>query len=160
MWIVLFIWTLCATSNWVSRVFNLRHDYLLYASQIVIFMNSHIHMTFICPSRDHRNQCRRTNYHVCNIAYSHVWHDWFMCATWLIHMTSPQHSHVRHDHFMCATWLICMTSLQDHRNQSRQTYGRVCDMTHSHMGHDSFVCLTWPFHVWCVFYSHVAHDSF
>jgi len=43
-----------------------------------------------------------------------VWHDTFMCLTWLIHMCNMTHSYVWHDTFICVTWLIHM-----------------CDMTHS-----------------------------
>jgi len=66
-----------------------------------------------------------------------VWHDSFMCATWLIHMCdiTPSHiqvtyalatredcydmtSYVWHDSFMCTTWLI-------HTSDKTQSYIHV-----------------------------------
>jgi len=45
-----------------------------------------------------------------------VWHDSFICVTWLIHMCDMTHSYVWHDSFICVTcvtWLIhvCKTRL-------------------------------------------------
>jgi len=56
------------------------------------------------------------------MTHSYVWHDSFICVTWLIHMCDMTHSHVWHDSFIYVTWLIHM-----------------CDMTHSHVWHDSFI---------------------
>ena len=42
---------------------------------------------------------------------SHVWHDSFMCVTWLIHMCDMTHSHVWHDSFMCVSSLISMRAM-------------------------------------------------
>ena len=55
-----------------------------------------------------------------------VWHDSFMCVTWLIDVCDTTHSCVWHDSFVahafiCVTWLI-----------------HTCDMTHSYVWHDSF----------------------
>jgi len=70
-----------------------------------------------------------------------VWHDSFICATWLIHVcdmpcvyvrrdstcvTSVSKSCLRHDSFIRATWLI-----------------HTCDMTHSYVRHDLFISVTW-----------------
>ena len=57
------------------------------------------------------------------MTHSFVWHDSFICVTWLIHMCDMTHSYVWHDSFICVTWLIHM-----------------CDMTHSYVWHDSFTC--------------------
>jgi len=35
-----------------------------------------------------------------------VWHDSFICVTWLIHMSDMTHSYVWHDSFICVTSLI------------------------------------------------------
>jgi len=42
--------------------------------------------------------------HLCDMAYSYVRRDSFICVTWLIHMCDMTHSYVRHDSFICATW--------------------------------------------------------
>ena len=76
--------------------------------------------------------------HVCN-----MWHDSFICATWLIHMCDVTHSYVQRDSFICATWLIHM-----------------CDMAHSYVWHGPFICVTWPIHMCDMTHSYVCHDSF
>jgi len=50
--------------------------------------------------RDEESQKRRHS------AYACVWHDSFMCVTWLIHVCDVTHSCVWRDSFMCVTWLI------------------------------------------------------
>ena len=57
---------------------------------------------------------------------SYVWHDSFICVTWLTDMFDMTHSYVWHDAFICVTWLTDMF-----------------DMTHSYVWHDSFICVTW-----------------
>jgi len=65
------------------------------------------------------------------MTHAYVWHDAFICVTWLIHMCDMTHlcvtwpTHVWHDLFMCATWLIHM-----------------CDMTHACVWHDSCIRMT------------------
>jgi len=74
-----------------------------------------------------------------------VWHDSFICVTWLIHMydifTAQHHMsamtppYLSHDSFICVTWLIHM-----------------CAMTHSYVCHDSFMCAMTYSYVW-----HASH---
>jgi len=51
---------------------------------------------------------------MCYMTHSYVWHDLFICVTWLIHICDMTHSYVSQDWFICVTWL------------------------------NSFVCVTWP----------------
>jgi len=37
--------------------------------------------------------------HVCDMTHSYVWHDSFICVTWLIHMCDMTHSYVWRDPF-------------------------------------------------------------
>jgi len=55
------------------------------------------------------------------MTHLYVWHDSFICVTWLIHMCDMTHSHVWHDSFIRVTWRI-----------------HTCDMTHPYVWHDSF----------------------
>jgi len=101
---------------------------------------------------------------MCHMTHSPVWHDSFICVTWLIHMCDMTHSYVWHDSsyvwhdsFICVTWLIHM-----------------CDMTHSYMWHDSsyvwhdsFTCVpglmqfaTWLIHICDMTHLYVWHGSF
>jgi len=40
------------------------------------------------------------------VTHSCVWHDSFMCVTWLIHMCDMTHSYVWHDSFICVTLCV------------------------------------------------------
>ena len=66
-----------------------------------------------------------------DVTHLHVWHDSFICVTWLIYICVMPHSHVWRDSFICVTGLIHM-----------------CDRTLSHVWQDSFICVTRLFHVW------------
>ena len=46
----------------------------------------------------------------CGMPYSNVWHDSFICVTWLIHVCDMTHSCVWHDSFMRMT-NVCMTAI-------------------------------------------------
>ena len=66
-------------------------------------------------------------------SHLHVWHDSFICVTWLIHMCDMTHSYVWHDSFIRVTWLIHM-----------------CDMTRSYVWYDSFIRVTSHHSFMCV----------
>jgi len=81
-----------------------------------------------------------------------VWHDSFICATWLAHLWDMTHLYVQHDSLICVTWLI-----------------QMWDMPHSYVQHDSFICVAWLAHMcdmtrlyMCGMFIHscVWHDSF
>ena len=80
--------------------------------------------------------------YVCDMSHSYVWHDSFICASWLVYMCNMTRSYVRHDSFICAAWLI-----------------RMCDMTHSYVRHDSFICATWLISMCDMTHSYVRHCS-
>jgi len=65
------------------------------------------------------------------MTHSYVWHDAFICVTWLIHMFDMIQSYVWHDSFICAfscvTWHIHMRSMTHScawQNSLQQTCGR------------------------------------
>ena len=63
-----------------------------------------------------RLQSRLFQINMCDMTHSYVWHDSFLCVTWLIHMwlihmCSIIHSYVQQDLFMCVTWLIPMSDM-------------------------------------------------
>jgi len=90
----------------------------------------------IAPAAQAQWQCR------CDITHSYVWHDSFICVTWLIYMFDMTHLHAWHDSFTCVTWLIHM-----------------CDMTHSYVWQNSFICVTRLTDVCVMTHSYVWHDS-
>ena len=96
---------------------------------------SGMHMNESCPAS--------TFIHMCDMTHSYVWHDSFICVTWLIHMCGMTHSYVWQDSFICVTWLI-----------------RMCDVTHVYVWHDSFICVTWLIHVCDMTHSYVRRGSF
>jgi len=109
----------------------------------------------------------------------HMWHDSFMCVTWLnlcatyvtwlIHVcniSGMTHSCVQHDSFMCVTYVICFIHVFD-----------MCGMAHSSVWHMWLihVCdnMAWLIHVcdtcgmahscvWHIWLIHVCdiYDSF
>jgi len=89
------------------------------------------------------------------MTHSYVWHDSFICVTWLIHMCDMTHSYVWHDSFICVTWLI-----------------HACDMTcwfecslRARLGcilyvwRESFICVTWFTHMCDMTHSECAPES-
>ena len=62
---------------------------------------------------------------ICDLAHSYVWHESFLCRTWLIHIHVYTCSRW-HDSFRYVTWLIHM-----------------CDMNHFYAGHDPLTCAIW-----------------
>jgi len=85
--------------------------------------------------------------HMCDMTHSYVWHDSFICVTWLIHISDMTHPYGWHDSFICATWPIA-----DH-----QANGRVASR---YIWHDSFISMAWLMHMRGVTRLHVWHDSF
>ena len=83
------------------------------------------------------------HYQICDMTHSYVWHDSFICVTWLIHIWDMTYSYVWHDSFIRVTWLIHM-----------------CDMTHWNMWHDSFICATWLIYMCDMTHLCVRYDSF
>ena len=63
---------------------------------------------------------------LCDMTHAYVWHDSFICVTWLMHTCDMTHSYVWHDSFICVTWLM-----------------HTCDMTHSYVWHH----VTWLIHM-------------
>ena len=83
-----------------------------------------------------------------------VWHDSFMCVTWLIHVCDTTHSYVWRE-----TWRICMgdtTHCVWHDSSMCVWHDSfICvtwNMTHSYGWHDSLcvmtMCVTWLIHVY------------
>jgi len=71
-----------------------------------------------------------------------VWHDSFICVTWLIHTCDMTHSYVWYNSFIFVTWHI-----------------HISDMTHSCAWHDSFIILTRLIHNFDLMHSYVWHDT-
>jgi len=59
-----------------------------------------------------------------------MWHDTFVCVTWLIHMCDMTHSYGWRGSFICVPWRI-----------------HTRDMTHSYVCHDAFIRVTWLIHM-------------
>jgi len=106
--------------------------------------------------------------HMCGMTHSYVWHDSFICVTWLVHMCNMTHSHVWHDSFMCVTlagwsaWCVCGCGCGC--GCGCVGYG-VCvcvcvSCAQTHVWHDSFICVTWLVHMCDMTRSYVYRDSF
>jgi len=94
-----------------------------------------------------------------------LWHDSYICVTWLIHMGDMTHSFVWHDSFICVTWLIYLWNMT-HWYGWHASF--ICvtglihmgDMTHSAVCHDSFICVTWLIHLCAMTHSNGWPHSF
>jgi len=97
---------------------------------------------------------------MCDMTNSYVWHDSFICVTWLTHMCDMPHSYACHDSLICVAWLfhLCaMTHSYEWHNPCiyvtwlihtcAMILSHTCDMTHSYVCHDSLICVAWLFHV-------------
>ena len=78
----------------------------------------------------------------------YVWHDSFICVTWLIHMCDMTRPYVWHDLFICVTWPTHMCDPAAHLNNAKPIEiclctHYMCFMTCSYMWHDSSICVTW-----------------
>ena len=92
-----------------------------------------------------------------------MWHDPFICVTFLIHTYDMSHSYVWHDLFICVTWLIHMcdmthswhdssdmthlylisSSIRDFRKLIHMN-----DTTHPYVSHGASICVPWCMHRW------------
>jgi len=114
------------------------HSYVWNDSSICVKTQSYVW--------HHSSICVKTHSYVWHDT-SFVWHDWFMCVTWLIsmcvtwriHRWDMPDSYAWHDSFICAdtaysyvqTWLIHMCNMMSHiwmRHIFHITYSDVCDM--------------------------------
>ena len=91
-----------------------------------VWMSHVTHMNESCRTSEgvmsHITQSHSANdtylsYDIWQVICHRLWHDLFICVTWLIHMCDMSRSYVWHDSFICVTWLIHMS-----------------DMTHSYLG--------------------------
>jgi len=75
-----------------------------------------------------------------------VWHDSFICVTWLIHMCDMTHSYVWHDSFICVTWCHMMHS-----------YTWMSHGTQMNGSHVNESCHKYEFAMSHIGMSHVSH---
>jgi len=107
---------------------------------------------------------------MCDMTHSCVWHDSFICVTWLIHMCDVTHSYVRYVPYHSCVWcdLFCVTfniHMENVKriNESRHTYKWVMShiwMWHAlcHIQHPYKICPT--HYAWVtshIYMSHVTH---
>ena len=97
----------------------------------------------------HENYSKHTNEWVrCDMTHSYVWHDSFICVTWLIHMCDMTHSYVCHDSFI----FVCF------ENESDVTWLYMCSELVEFVGvaqwgiltqiHKSIPWIIWRSKVW------------
>jgi len=55
-----------------------------------------------------------------------VWHDSFICVTWLIHVRDMTHAYVWHDSFKCVTWLNTNHCLECPTPRARECVTHWC----------------------------------
>ena len=127
------------------------HDLFIYMTgPIHIRDRTHVYIShsYVCDLSCSWRTSRSRYRAVAQMTHLCVWHDAFMCVTWLIHVCDMTHSCVWHDSFMC-----------DMTHESRVTYliytTQIWAMTYSRVWHDSLIYV--PF---ATTHSYVWHDSF
>ena len=108
---------------------------------------------------------------MCDMTHSYVWHDSFICVTWLIHMCDMTHSYVWHNSFICCDtlWYASAAALLMSHIITHATY--ECTTHISHYMYDLYAaveaCRTvrwaeWHIQTWVVVMSHIwmSHVTF
>jgi len=115
----------------VSQMRTIRFWYL----QIRLFLKLDFHNTALFEIRSASVTCADYTrfWYLQHDSFIYVWHDSFICGTWLIHMRAMTHSYVWHD---------------SDSDTCNMTHSYKCNMTHSYAGHDSFICGPWLIHIW------------
>ena len=88
--------------------------------------------------------------HMCDMAYSYVWHDSFTHVTWLIHVCDVTHSYVTTLIHMCDVTNLYLTWLIHTRH-----HWFICDTTSSYVTCLIFVH-SWPRETCCIALQHTA----
>ena len=70
----------------------------------------------------------------CYMTRSYMWHDTFICVTWLMYMCDTTHSHAWHDAFIRVTWFVMCDMTHAGRYDCH-----FDEMTRSYVWHDSFI---------------------
>jgi len=88
-----------------------------------------------------------------DMTHSYVWHDSFICVTWLIHMFNRTHSYVWHDSFICVTWLIHMCDMTPLKLNLLKMLNMLNMLNLPHL-----LCGTWLIHMCDMTHSLVRHN--
>ena len=98
---------------------------------------------------------------MCDMNDSYVWHDSFICSTWLIHMCDMTHSYVWHDSFI---WMTSLSHMYDmppsyvwHDQCRHVVWICMFGVPHSHVWHNSFMRV---WHDSFIYVTWLIHDSF
>jgi len=168
--------------TWLIRMCDMTHLCVWRDTFIYVILLIHVCVTlyiYMCDvtlsymSRDSFTRVARLT-RMRDMTHSRVWHDTFICETWLIHACDVIHS--------CVTWLICMCDVTDsnvwrimcyyvtHSHMCECVTSHICIcVTHSHIyWHMSLIChslthtvtVTSLIHIcYDVWMSHVTHNS-
>jgi len=117
---------------------------------------------------DTKNECDMTHSHrvrTCDMTHSYLWHDSFICATWLIHMCDMTQLHVRHDSFTSGAVRRCSPIRTGSFvyvyvcvcNSYEKRLNYTCNMTQSYVQYGSFIRATWLMQMCVTTHSYRAH---
>jgi len=100
-----------------------------------------------------------------------VWHDLFMCVTWLTYMCDMTHPYYTLQMFKyshAAPWHVCVCGMTYSYVRPDSSISHVEDVevisclhpdTHSYVWHDSFICVAWLIHVCDMTHPNMRHTS-
>ena len=87
----------------------------------------------------------------------HAWNAYrilHICGIWLIYTWDMTHLYVWHDSFVCVTWLICMCDM------AQTLAAEGCHRTHQCVRYDSYSCMIWLIYMRDMTHLNVGHNSF
>jgi len=132
--------------------FRLRGIYSVWRDSFIRVWRDSLMCATTMTSRRYAFCVTRLN-RMCDMAHLYVWHDSFICVTWLIHMCDYDLALAAHMLWdICVTWLIHPHIWHDAHILWDMTVSRHLVLCRTHpVTHDSFIRVTCLIHVW--------HDS-
>jgi len=92
IWCDWFMWDMTHSYVWHdSFMCDMTHSYVTWLMYDLIKWDM-THVWCIYARAQHSSVMRLI--HMCDMTHSYVWHDSFICVTWLIHMCDMTHSYV------------------------------------------------------------------
>ena len=120
---------------------------------------THSYLIHMCDANHSYVWCGYHMFCIPGEYFSYVWHDPFICTTWLTHTCDMTDSYIWLDPFPCVTWLVYTWDSNevhvwrgDHMFYTSGKYS-------FHAWNDSAICVTWRIHLYEMIHSYMWHDS-
>ena len=136
------------------------HDLFIYMTgPIHIRDKTHVYIShsYVCDLSCSWRTSRSRYRAVAQMTHLCVWHDAFMCVTWLIHVCDMTHLRITISNQGAFTrahvpWLV-------HMYDMKYSNVHMCPVTHSYVWHDSFTCVPRLLHSWVHHTTHLYSNE-